>query len=130
MYGYGIPGRSGSGEQTDCLFQRAHGSWSFPGGGSADPKKREEFFRKTWQFRKNPELLAAGNYEWPFELVVPGQTTESLEGLPDSWVIYRLKATIDRGFFHQNCAIRRQVRIIRTLDPAALELAHAMVGLA
>jgi len=69
----------------------------------------------------------AGNYEFPFEVIIPGDTPESVEGLPESWVIYRMKATIDRGRLQQNIHARKHVRIIRTLDPAALELAHSMV---
>lgn len=38
-----------------------------------------------------------------------------------------MKATIDRPMFASNTVTRKQVRIIRTLDTAALELAHAMV---
>ena len=60
-------------------------------------------------------------------MVIPGSTPESLEGLPDSWVIYRMKATIERGVLQQNHIARKQVRIVRSLDPTALELAHTMV---
>ena len=53
---------------------------------------------------------------------------ESVEGLADSWVIYRLKATIERSLLTANVQARKHVRVIRTFDPSALELAHAMVG--
>ena len=87
----------------------------------------EEFMRRTWDFQKSTETLRPGNYEWPFDMIIPGDTTESLEGLLETWVIYRMKATIERGMLQQNSIARKQVRVIRTLDPAALELAHAMV---
>ena len=83
--------------------------------------------RSTWNFKKNADTLPAGNYEWPFDMVLPGSTPESLEGLYDTWIIYRMKATIERGMLQQNFAARKQVRIIRSLDPTALELAHSMV---
>lgn len=71
--------------------------------------------------------LPAGNYEWPFELVIPGSMAESVEGLPESHIVYSLKATVARGkFAHDIHAPRRPVRIVRTLDPSALELAHEM----
>lgn len=60
-------------------------------------------------------------------MVLAGSTPESLEGLHDSWIIYRMKATIERGLLQQNFVARKQVRIIRSLDPTALELAHSMV---
>ncbi|KAL8834599.1 MAG: hypothetical protein Q9170_003675 [Blastenia crenularia] len=100
------------------------------GTGSASAKKDEEFVRYTWEFVntgvKRGETLAAGNYEWPFEYVLPGHTPESVEGLQDSWIIYRMKATVDRGILAQNVLARKHVRIVRTLDTAALELSHEM----
>ncbi|QSZ36274.1 hypothetical protein DSL72_007400 [Monilinia vaccinii-corymbosi] len=71
-------------------------------------------------------LLPAGNYEWPFELVIPGSMSESVEGLSDSHIIYKLKATVARGKLAYDLHAWKPVRIVRTLDPSALELAHAM----
>jgi hypothetical protein len=70
--------------------------------------------------------LPAGNYEWPFELVIPGSFAESVEGLPDSHIVYKLKATVARGKLAYDLHAWKPVRIVRTLDPSALELAHAM----
>ncbi|TAQ83932.1 hypothetical protein B7494_g7743 [Chlorociboria aeruginascens] len=71
-------------------------------------------------------ILPAGNYEWPFELVLSGTMAESLEGLTDSYMAYKLKATVARGKLAYDLHAYKPVRIIRTLDPSALELAHAM----
>ena len=60
-------------------------------------------------------------------MILPGSTPESVEGLAETWLVYRMKATIERGMLQQNSVARKQVRIIRTLDTGALELAHAMV---
>ena len=60
-------------------------------------------------------------------MILPGSTPESVEGLTDTWLVYRMKATIERGMLQQNSVARKQVRVIRTLDTGALELAHAMV---
>ncbi|KAL9099841.1 MAG: hypothetical protein Q9163_004717 [Psora crenata] len=100
--------------------------WYQLGGGPTQMKHLEEFIRRTWEFKKSAETLAAGNYEWPFQLIIPGESPESLEGLSETWVIYRMKATIERGLLQHNSIARKQVRLIRTLDPTALELAHAM----
>lgn len=70
--------------------------------------------------------LAAGNYEWDFEFPIPGTMFESVEGLDDSHIRYKLKATVARGKFLHDLHAYKAVRIIRTLDPSALELAHAM----
>lgn len=71
-------------------------------------------------------ILPAGNYEWPFELVIPGSMAESVEGLADSHIVYKLKATVARGKLAYDLHAWKPVRIVRTLDPSALELAHAM----
>lgn len=44
----------------------------------------------------------------------------------DSYISYKLKATVARGKLAYDLHTYKPVRIIRTLDPAALELAHAM----
>jgi len=51
---------------------------------------------------------------------------ESVEGLPDSHIIYKLKATVARGKLAYDLHAWKPVRVVRTLDPSALELAHAM----
>ncbi|KAI0199775.1 arrestin domain-containing protein [Astrocystis sublimbata] len=70
--------------------------------------------------------LSPGNYEWPFELMLPGDTAESVEGLYQTGIAYVLKATINRGKLLKNLHAMKRVRIIRTLGPSALELNHAM----
>lgn len=51
---------------------------------------------------------------------------ESVEGLQDSHISYKLKATVARGKLAYDLHAYKAVRIVRTLDPSALELAHAM----
>lgn len=109
------------------------GRWYQPGASGANSvKEQDEFLRKTWTFtnkcKRSSETLPAGNYEYPFETIVTGNTPESVEGLTDTYIIYRMKATIERNVLAQNFVARKQVRIIRTLDTASLELAHAMVS--
>ena len=91
-------------------------------------KQRREFYRKSWSFA-NAETLPAGNYEYPFEAMLSGTLPESVEGLPlPCWVVYRMKATIDRGILASNIYATKHVRVIRTFDPSALELVHNMVS--
>jgi arrestin-related trafficking adapter 4/5/7 len=89
------------------------------------------FFDKTWKFRDagkgKTEVLPADNYEFPFDIVLEGSLPESVEGLRDAWVTYRFKAEIGRKYA-KDIVIRKPLRIIRTLDPSALELVHAMVS--
>lgn len=52
---------------------------------------------------------------------------ESIEGLRDSWIIYRMKARIERGFMVKDEIIRKNVRIVNTLDPSNPDSSLAMV---
>ncbi|KAF6843059.1 arrestin [Colletotrichum musicola] len=71
-------------------------------------------------------VLQAGNYEWPFEYTLPGNTPESVEGIPEASIVYKLKATVARGKLAYDLHATKPLRIIRTLEPAALEFLHAM----
>ncbi|KAI9673003.1 MAG: hypothetical protein M1817_003167 [Caeruleum heppii] len=88
------------------------------------------FFNHEWSFLdqrlRRDKTLPAGNYEWPFELLLPSDTSESIEGLEDNYIVWRLKATIERGALAQNLHVSKHVRIVRTLSPSTLELAHQM----
>jgi hypothetical protein len=101
--------------------------------GGRRPFKEKVFFEKTWTFREagkgKTEILPADNYEFPFDIILQGSLPESVEGLHETWVTYRFKAEIGRKYA-KDIVIRKPLRIIRTLDPSALELAHAMVSVA
>lgn len=110
-----------------------HFSWVNPnGGGPMYVTDQEEFFRHTWDLlmpkKRSGEVLQAGNYEWPFEHEMPGNSPESVEGPPTTWVIYRMKAKIGRGLLQKSLVARKHVRLIRTLEPSASELSQGMVG--
>ncbi|KAJ5460731.1 HECT-type ubiquitin ligase-interacting protein creD [Penicillium daleae] len=106
--------------------------WHLPSSSTAGGRKswRERvFYDKIWRFRDpgkgKTEILAAGNYEYPFDVVLEGSMPESVEGLSETWVMYRFKAEIGRKYA-KDIVARKPLRIIRTLDPSALELSHAM----
>lgn len=106
--------------------------WHLPSSSASGGRKswREKvFYEKTWTFRdagkSKPEILAAGNYEFPFHVILEGSMPESVEGLSDTYVTYRFKAEIGRKYA-KDIVVRKPLRIIRTLDSSALELSHAM----
>ncbi|GKZ77621.1 hypothetical protein AnigIFM56816_011359 [Aspergillus niger] len=106
--------------------------WHLPSstaGGGRKSWRERVFYEKTWRFRdagkSKTEVLPAGNYEYPINLVLEGSMPESVEGLNDTYVTYRFKAEIGRKYA-KDIVVRRPLRIIRTLEPSALELAHAM----
>lgn len=73
-----------------------------------------------------PVVLQPGNYEFPFEYMLPGDTCETLEGIPEASISYRLKARVARGRLASDIHTYKHVRVIRTLEPSALEFLHAM----
>lgn len=70
--------------------------------------------------------LEKGNYEWPFELMLPGDFCESVEGMPEASVTYHLKASVARGKLAYDLHTKKRLRVIRTLESSALEFLHAM----
>ncbi|KAE8372761.1 putative HECT-type ubiquitin ligase-interacting protein cred [Aspergillus bertholletiae] len=106
--------------------------WHLPSssaGGGRKSWRERVIYEKTWKFRdpgkSKTEILPAGNYEYPFDLVLEGNMPESIEGLSDTYITYRFKAEIGRKYA-KDIVVRKPLRIIRTLEPSALELAHAM----
>lgn len=114
-------------------FSREHILIAHRAGLTSTSKKNrtyteKQFYQKRWTFLDStPEILAAGYYEYPFDVVLEGSLPESVEGLPDSHIIYRFKAEIGRKY-SKDYTIYKPLRIVRTLDSDALELSHAMVG--
>jgi hypothetical protein len=109
-------------------------SWHLPSssaGGGRKSWRERVIYEKTWRFRDpgkgKTEILPAGNYEYPINLVLEGSMPESVEGLSDTYITYRFKAEIGRKYA-KDIIVRKPLRIIRTLEPSALELAHAMVS--
>ncbi|MCJ1294443.1 hypothetical protein MMC34_006001 [Xylographa carneopallida] len=101
-----------------------------PRAGHGVVKSDREHLREGWEFLESDKgqskTLRAGNYEYPFEAILPGTSPESVEGLPDTWIIYRIKATVQRGRFAKDLITRKHFRVIRTFDDSALELSHGM----
>ncbi|SZF02827.1 unnamed protein product [Blumeria hordei] len=71
-------------------------------------------------------ILHPGNYEWPFDLILPGSMAESIEGMRETYITYKLKATLARGKLAHDLHTWKPVRIIRTLDSTDLDLAQPM----
>jgi arrestin-related trafficking adapter 4/5/7 len=42
--------------------------------------------------------INAGYHEWDFTFKMPRDLDQSVEGLPTNWVVYNLKAWVDRGY--------------------------------
>ena len=94
--------------------------------GSTVARSENEFYKHTWNFgERGPQVLPAGNHVWHFELLIPGDMPESIEGVNNSWVVYQMKATIGRSVLYKDLVARKHIRIIRTFDPGTSELSQS-----
>lgn len=74
------------------------------------------------------ETLAAGKHEYPFRFLIPGDIPESVEGRGDIYLVYGLKAVLDRGSTWRSLEVRRHLRIVRTLTLSSPELSEPTVS--
>jgi arrestin-related trafficking adapter 4/5/7 len=65
--------------------------------------------------------MGPGVHEWPFRFDIPGDLDESVEGLTSSYIIYELRAFVDRGYMSKDLATKKHIRIIRTLGRDIME---------
>lgn len=71
--------------------------------------------------KNKPHKINAGVHEWDFKFKMPSTTDESVEGLPSNWVVYSLKATVDRGYISKPLTASSHIRVIRTLGRDLLD---------
>ncbi|KAK9456673.1 hypothetical protein V1511DRAFT_219230 [Dipodascopsis uninucleata] len=89
-------------------------------------------YEHTWNFldwegsKSSSHTIGQGNFEYPFEVVLPGNLWESVEGLDGGSVVYKMKAIVERGRFANNLVKKKHIRVVRTLGPEALELSQTM----
>ncbi|ANB12374.1 Rod1p [Sugiyamaella lignohabitans] len=105
----GSAGGSGSGSGSAGIGSHGPGS-----GGTNTPSNN------------NAKTLSAGNHELPFEMVIPGDTPESIEGLEGAQMVYRLVAVVERGRFQNNLVARKHIRIVRTIGSDNFELSQTV----
>ncbi|KAF2123549.1 hypothetical protein P153DRAFT_303627 [Dothidotthia symphoricarpi CBS 119687] len=65
--------------------------------------------------------INAGRHEWDFSFKMPSSLDQSVEGLPTNWVVYNLKATVDRGYMTKQLSATSHIRVIRTLGQDLME---------
>lgn len=78
------------------------------------------------QSATSTHTLTTGNHEFPFELVLPSNIPESVEGLEGGQVVYSLVAIAERGRFASNIQTRKHFRIVRTIGPDAFDIAQTV----
>lgn len=71
-------------------------------------------------------LLPEGNYSMPFSIRLPTNIPESIEGLANVKVLYKLECTVERGRFERSFYKGKHIRIVRTLHPRSLNLVDSI----
>lgn len=94
-------------------------------------KHEEIVYEKKWTFLDGGEkahlfTVKPNNYEYDFSETLSGDLPESIEGLGNTHIVYRLKARITRHRLVHDVTVKKHLRIVRTLAPDALELAQTM----
>lgn len=70
--------------------------------------------------------LDKGNYEFPFSAILPGSLPESVESLPNCFVTYSMESVIERSKSYSDLICRKNIRVLRTISPAAVELSETV----
>ncbi|KAF0482073.1 arrestin domain-containing protein [Gigaspora margarita] len=86
-------------------------------GDSTSKFQSEEktIFQHDWIFleQKKYHILAPGNYNWGFELVLPGSLPETIAGCDHGSIEYKLKAIAERHSFALNLNARQKITLQR-----------------
>lgn len=72
--------------------------------------------------RKQSIRVGEGVREWNFKFEVPAHLDESVEGLPGTFIVYDLHATVDRGLKGKKIKAMKHIRVIRTLGTDTMDM--------
>ncbi|OJJ00829.1 hypothetical protein ASPVEDRAFT_51907 [Aspergillus versicolor CBS 583.65] len=85
----------------------------------------EEFYKHTWEFhdsyRTTPQVLPAGEYKFPFNVVLEGSLPESAEGVKDASIAYMF--TVEIGRKHgRDVKFQKPLRVVRVPENCAQDI--------
>lgn len=72
--------------------------------------------------KSKPHKINAGHHEWDFCFTLPHDLDESVEGLHSNYVVYDLKASVDKGYMSKHITATSHIRVIRTLGRDLLDI--------
>ncbi|KAL4938273.1 hypothetical protein BDV06DRAFT_231961 [Aspergillus oleicola] len=85
----------------------------------------DEFHKQTWEFhdkyRTSPQTLPAGEYKYPFSILLDGSLPGTVEGVREASIAYSFKAEIGRKN-GRDTLCRKPLRIIRVPELYTREL--------
>lgn len=91
-------------KQTKTVFDK---EWSFL------PQSQNKFTLNQGVSPRNLSFrcltVVIGNYEYPFQVLLPDDIPVSIEGLPGGAIVYKMKATVERTGLVQKNVICRKV---------------------
>ncbi|OZJ03415.1 hypothetical protein BZG36_03601 [Bifiguratus adelaidae] len=92
--------------------------WIMEGSGAAfrSDRKAHDLIDHQWVFlaqQKRTHILVPGLHSFPFELALPGDLPESVDGDDLASVLYRLTAIAERPKFASNLVLMQDVPIVR-----------------
>lgn len=70
--------------------------------------------------------LSAGTHKFPFEMIIPGDVKESIEGNESAQLIHWLVVTVERGRFQHNLVSRKHIHLVRTLGIDTFDVAYTV----
>ncbi|ORY81456.1 or S-antigen, N-terminal domain-domain-containing protein [Protomyces lactucae-debilis] len=120
---------------TLTLRGKARASWQeqylMANRSQASRLQKEEnvIYENTWSFMSfssHNKSMGSGNYEYPFEVTLPGDLPETVEGLDYGSIKYTMTATVERPGFAHNLTTHKTLRVVRTLSIDSLEMAQTL----
>ncbi|KAI9666024.1 MAG: hypothetical protein M1821_003959 [Bathelium mastoideum] len=69
--------------------------------------------------------LHRGQHAFPFKFSLNGALPESVEGMNNAWIVYTLRARMERGYLAKDLTASQHIRIIRTMGQDELEMVQS-----
>jgi hypothetical protein len=103
-----------------CLLRRRYINWVL---GNINGKL-QGWGKSDWKAIQAKQIVV---YNRDFELPLPGDLPETIEGSEHGQVYYKLKAVAERPTFSMNFGDKRPVQVLRYMLPSALELSQSLL---
>ncbi|KAF2157361.1 hypothetical protein K461DRAFT_15701 [Myriangium duriaei CBS 260.36] len=102
--------------------------WFYSGGVSAGEVVDKKVFHNEVKplGAQGTHKVKAGVTEWPFEFELAADMPESVEGYPNTWLVYNLYADVERPMWNQkDLHASKHIRLVRTLGADQMEMTRS-----
>lgn len=90
--------------------------------------QKKVFYRKELELplskksaKKRLQKLSSGAYTWPFRFSLERDLPETVEGLSENSISYRIVALVQKCYLAKNVRVSQPIRVIRTLGQDTLD---------